>query len=147
MKFELDFPEGKMTAGYTGRTARIYREQFGRDIMIDLADISAKVFAGFMNGAKMGTLDLNDSVQVAGYSIQTIGGENLERLLWAALYSCNEDFPLFDSWLDSVEDYPEMLQWAYVAYGHMIGVTGIVEPEDKEETETEGKKKSRTRKS
>ncbi len=146
MKFELEFPDGKMTGGYTGKTARIYREQFGRDIMVDIAEASAKVFGGYMTAAKLGTIDLENEVQVTGFSIQTLGGEFLERILWAALYSCNDGFPLFDSWLDSIEDYPEMLQYAYIAYGRMIGVTGIVEPEEKTETEGDSKKKSPTRK-
>ena len=39
-----------------------------------------------------------------------------------------------------------MLQYAYIAYGRMIGVTGIVEPEEKAETEGDSKKKSPTQK-
>lgn len=148
MKFELPFENGPVKAGYTGKTARLYREQFGKDIMIDLSDAASKAMGMYLTGQKMGTLDFDNAAQMTEATVKAIGGKTLEQFVWAAIASCNDDTAPYDRWIDEIEDYPTLLTVGYICYGYMIGVVPTVEPEtDEEPDETKTKKKSRSRKS
>ena len=45
MRFDLFIDDTNIRACYTGKTARIYREQFGKDILEDLSESSIRFYA------------------------------------------------------------------------------------------------------
>lgn len=142
MRFNLVINEKELTACYTGKTARVYREQFKSDILSDISEASSKYFQKYAEAVKEGILDLENELVFTTLCVQAIGSEQLEKFTWACIYAQDQEHtPLYERWLDSVEDYQLMLVWAVICFQTMIGNNPIVEAEEKVETSDDEKKR------
>lgn len=142
MRFNLVVNDKDVTAQYTGKTARIYREQFKHDLIEDIGKSSRMYFQKYAEAMKEGILDLENEAVYTTLCVTAVGAEQLEKYMWACIYAQNDiDTPLYEKWLDSVEDYQLMLLYAVICFQTMIGNNPIVEAEEKVET-SENEKKS-----
>lgn len=140
MRFNVTIDDKQIPARYTGKTARLYREQFHKDIFETLSKISAAFFPEVARVQKDNLLDINNPAVLASVSMKVIGAQNLEELTWAAIAAENPNIPLPADWVDTVEDYQGFLLAATMVYHHMVGNVPLVESEDTTE-EDEDKKK------
>lgn len=140
MRFNIMIDGKQVPARYTGKTARLYREQFRKDIFETLADISAAFLPAVADVQNIQGMDIENPAVLAGVSLKAIGSKNLEELSWASVAAENPSTPLPEEWLDGIEDYQTFLYNATMVYHHMVGNVPLVEAEDKTE-EDEDKKK------
>lgn len=140
MRFNVIIDDKTVPARYTGKTARLYREQFHKDIFETLAEIAGDFIPAMGDVQKIQGLDIETPGVLAAVSMKAIGPKNLEELTWAAIAAENLSTPLFEDWLDTIEDYQTFLYNATMVYHYMAGNVPLVKSEDKTE-EYEGKKK------
>lgn len=141
MKFNLFINNQDVTACYTGKTARIYREQFGRDILADLSDGAYDFYQMYGQLLKEGVLDLTNEMVYASVCVKAVGAEFLERIAWACVYAGKSTTLLFDQWIDSIDNYQLFLMAAVVCFQTMLGNVSIVAPADSEESSEDEKKR------
>lgn len=135
MRFDLFIDDKNIRACYTGKTARIYREQFGKDILEDLSESSMRFYELYGQISKENILDLTDKNIFASLCVKAVGAEQLEKLAWASVFSEGSTDLLFDIWRDSIENYQLFLLSAVLCFQYMIGNLSIVEPLDHMESE------------
>lgn len=152
MKFNLIIDNEKSVCKFTGKTARIYREQFGsskepRDLMIDMNEGASKLRVLIADVLKdqSNVNQLSDG-EFIGAIITAITPERLEQMLWSCLYvGSDEDFPLYNDWLDSIEDVAQMDVAAATCYLTMhgdINPSVLSVADEAKETEEDDEKKS-----
>jgi hypothetical protein len=148
VRVELVIDDKTMTAAYIGRTARIYREAFHSDLLLDISEASSKFFAALGEIGQMENgPDITNPAVLGGVVAQSTTPEFLEKIVWACLFAENPGMKQYTSWLDSIEDYPTLMMSGTLLFQHMIGNTTTVEPEDDGSTNTNSKKKSLGQKS
>ena len=140
MRFDLFIDDANVRACYTGKTARIYREQFGKDILEDLSESSIRFYELYGQIAKEDLLDLTDKHIFASLCVKAVGAEQLEKLTWASIFPEGSTVLLFAQWRDSIENYQIFLLSAVLCFQYMIGNLSIVQPTDNEEAEEEKKR-------
>lgn len=121
MKFTLTIDGNKYTATYTGYTARLWREQFRTDLLLTLTEANAKI----ISACGAADMSLMSDDMFTGLCVESITPELLEKIAWVLLattaHDNGEDFPLYEHWLDSVENYNEMLYVAITGFHYMMG--------------------------
>lgn len=141
MRFEITLDGKTYPAAYIGKTARLYREQFGKDLMMDVADATAKFLKEYTFIAKEGVFDVSDNDVFLNICVKAAGPETLERMLWVSICSANDGVPSFQRWLDEIEDYRTAIAQAAIVFQMMAGNVPTVETEEKEEESNEQDKK------
>lgn len=131
---EIDGKE--IVCTYTGATARIYRNKFHSDLLLDLNRTQAE-FIKRLSEFASAEMELKD-IEVTALLIETIGTEMLEKITWCTVATTNKlkkgNYVDYDRFIDSIEDYPSFIGWAVGVYELLVyGNETIVEP-DKDET-------------
>lgn len=124
--------EGKnYKASYKGVTARVYRERFHSDLVLDLAkvqtEVAKKIEKLFEKEEKINEQDVITAI------LESAGEEQLSRFAWVCIQGEFElknqkgiDYQFF---VDNINDYPKFI-------GNCIGIyqmmTFAVEPTEKE---------------
>lgn len=153
MRFGVTLNDKKYKAQYTGKTCRIYREQFYGDFLLDIQNGQEKFlktalerFAG--NGyeeneeapKEMAAPEIDGLILYKLY-IDVLGTELLEHILWACMASADSRIGFYKDWIDSIENYPEMLMEAVNCFQIVIGNRSIVDAEGTTVEESTDKKK------
>lgn len=152
MKFGLTLDGKKYKAQYTGKTCRLYREQFVRDFLVDVQEGQEKFLIKTLerlgeqvkkesdDSTEITEDNLNGLVLYQVY-IDTLGTELLEHVMWACLYSADPKIGLYETWIDSIENYPEMLMEAINCFQIVIGNRSIVDAENNNDGRSTNSKK------
>lgn len=144
MKFTVVVDNKRLNCSMTGKTARIYREQFKRDLLLDLTQGWAKVVLQYIE-LKEAVTDqraLNDGAMLQTI-IQAITPEVLEQMLWAALYCGGSVRIGYTEWLDTVENYEETIMTGATAFLTMHGsIQPTEQAEGIEDIDEDDKKKA-----
>lgn len=74
--------------------------------------------------------------------IEALGTELLEHILWACMASADSKIGLYEQWIDSIDNYPEMLTEAVNCFQIVIGNRSIVNAEGQSTEENASKKNS-----
>lgn len=129
MKFDITLNNKSQSGAYTGKTARIYREQFNEDLIISLSKASERFYLEYFN-RKQESKELSE-MEFFALIVESVTPQFLERVLWVTLYSAGSITDLYTKWLDSIDDYPEALSAAAVAFQYMLGNIPIEKPKKK----------------
>lgn len=131
--FEVDGIQYK--GSYKGITARIYREQFHSDLLIDINDLEVKVNQAIRE--KIENQEAITETSLVMLIVENAGEEKLTRLLWAAIQGeqllSGRSGIDYQSFIDNVEDYPELIGQSVAVYNMMTisaKPTTIPEKED-----------------
>ncbi len=155
MRFNVTLNDKTYKAQYTGQTCRIYREQFYSDFLLDVQVAQEKFLLVALERfaknddeekqkepqEKAVTVPEIDGLILYKLYIEILGTELLEHILWACMASADSRIGLYESWIDSIENYPEMIMEAVNCFQIVIGNRSIVDPEDSVETDSDYKKK------
>lgn len=155
MRFEVTLNDKKYKAQYTGKTCRIYREQFYGDFLLDIQTGQEKFLRSALERFRSGedketeNKELNEEVSVPEIDalilyklyIEVLGTELLEHILWACMASADSRIGLYEQWIDSIDNYPEMLMEAVNCFQIVIGNRSIVDAEAQSTEENTSKKK------
>lgn len=131
MKFAITIDGKKHEAGYTGYTARIFREQFGKDLFKEIQSAEANMIYAHSQAKEKG-LDVKNTALFLGLIVETVTPELLEKLCWCALATGerlkgNLSFPLFNEWLDQIDNYNDMLMTGASVFLIVSGIVTTVE--------------------
>ncbi len=141
METVLRLDDKEYKAVYKGITPRIYRENFGRDLMLDINKLQTKF-------NERVTKDIEQNIKEDAYSILLEEGGSLffERLVWSCIKAAKtldkEKFDDFNTFMDNIQDYD-----MYIGVGFYLlelitfGTKPTVETEGEQVVEDKGKKK------
>ncbi len=141
METVLRLDDKEYKAVYKGITPRIYRENFGRDLMLDINKLQTKF-------NERVTKDIEQNIKEDAYSILLEEGGSLffERLVWSCIKAAKtldkEKFDDFNTFMDNIQDYD-----MYIGVGFYLlelitfGTKPTVEAEGEQVVEDKGKKK------
>ena len=155
MRFEVTINDKKYKAQYTGKTCRIYREQFYGDFLLDIQTGQEKFLQSVLEKFRSGEHKESDNKEpdedvsvpeidgliLYKLYIEALGTELLEHILWACMASADSKIGLYEQWIDSIDNYPEMLTEAVNCFQIVIGNRSIVNAEGQSTEENASKKK------
>lgn len=128
-------------ASYKGITARVYREQFHSDLIVDLMEAQQKMLEAIQEEAKKGT-EFTDEKFIM-LTVKTIGEELLTQFLFASIQG---ELKLkgkrglnYRSFVDNVEDYDTFIGACVGVYQILSYAGQSTEKEKEQETETKKK--------
>lgn len=121
LKMEIQGQEFNLAADLTMKAGRIYRQQFTRDLSIDLTDIYQRVnpsiyenldLSGIQTEGKT-TEELTQQVIEKAYPVwveaqkkASLSYEEMERasqIIWAFAKNADKDLPGYEEWIDSFD--------------------------------------------
>lgn len=158
MRFKIEIDGKTRNACYIGRTFRLYREQFGKDLLLDVGETQTNFLKNALElinekkliASKDTETETDDTLDVTPIDIYQCyleqGATFFEQFIWACLASAERSFPLYEDFLDSIENYPSFLFSAIDAFQIVTGNSSIVEPATPS-SEEDGKKNSNIQKS
>lgn len=126
----------------TGKTARLYREQFNEDLVVSLESAKYRYETALQEYAK-----LNQQITPNGIGIivlENIGEELLCRIAWSCIKASNKNKKVkeYNKFIDDIDDYYGFIVESQNLFVDIIKATeAIVEQEDTESVEDENDKK------
>lgn len=141
MRFDVVIDGQTKRAAYIGKTMRVFREQFKQDLQLLTGEKMTEylmLLAQCKAEMEESNLADDDNVQL-GIVIKGITPEFAEKVLWACLYAEDDSMPLYEDWLDTIEDYPTMLLYGAICFQVVAGAHMTVQADVEEESD--GKKK------
>ncbi len=142
MKFQIKVDDRTIKCAMTGKTARIYREQFQRDLLFDISEGFGRVIESYAEFSNSMPEEATDDAFL-GIVIRAVSPVVLERMLWASIASADENVLAFNDWLDQIDDYENAMAAAATAFLTMRGSIKPIESiEVNDEQDDEIKKKA-----
>lgn len=141
METILRLEDKEYKAVYKGITPRIYREYFGRDLMLDMSNIQKKFNERVASNVK------ENKSEDAYFVLLDVGGSLFyERLVWTCIKAAKEldkeKFIPFNDFMDTIDDYETYLATGfYLLEWITFGTKPTVEDENTEKEEDSSKKK------
>lgn len=136
MRFNVSIDDNDYRCAYIGKTARLFREQFRKDLQLTVGEKMGD-YVKLLTETKDEVTD--DPIALLGILVKAISPEFAEKILWACLYAENPETGLYEEWLDGVENYPDVLAAGALAFQVVAGAFTTVE--SSEATSEDSKKK------
>ncbi len=144
METTLVIDNKEYKAVYSGKTARLYRENFNSDLMIDIQEAQLRYQDALRYHVQEG-IELNEA-EMSVIVIKNIGEDLLCKMTWASIQAGgNKGMKAYTTFIDKVEDYNGFIEQAMDWFGFVVnGGQPIVQPDEdiKEEAEEESSKKN-----
>lgn len=109
-------------ASYKGITARMYREQFHSDLIVDLDNAQTKINESIKKMVENG--DEFNPENTPMLVVKCVGEKTLTQLLWASIQGemtlNKKGFIDYQSFIDNTENYQELIGKAIEVYEMMI---------------------------
>ena len=132
----------------TGRTFRIYREKFNKDLLSEIEEANYRynsTMKAIVNGETELDIDSDDIATTSGIlGYKNIGDELLTTLVWACIkaHKSNKKVKDYEAWVDDIEDYFGFISEALLLFFAIVNSTRPqVEYEDDEDSEEDSEKK------
>lgn len=141
METILRLEDKEYKAVYKGITPRIYREYFGRDLMLDISNIQQKFNDRVKSNVK------ENKTEDAYFVLLDVGGSLFyERLVWTCIKAAKEldkeKFIPFNDFMDTIDDYDTYIAVGFILLEQIIFANKpTVEDENTEKEEDSSKKK------
>lgn len=141
MIITLTINKKKYSASYKGITARLYREAFRKDLILELNEMQKRIFDVIIKSNK----DNFTEEDALNNIIVGAGTEALFKLLWASvqgeqLLQNKEPLPSFQRWTDE-SDYNDILAASLSVYNMMVYSGQSVATSESKEAKNTSKKK------
>lgn len=126
---------------YKGKTAKIYREYFNRDMLVDTQKAQMKFSEAIKN--KVGT---DEEDEPAYYVLlEANGSEFFERVLWACIKAYDvvqgKETEDFSDFIDNVVDYDTFVTVGIVVFEKIVFANSPTIDSESEDAEEKSKKK------
>lgn len=126
MKMTITIDGEKIIAAYTGRTARIYREQFHKDLLEELGEAYGRLIVKYAEASEHG-IEVSDEAFML-LTIDAVTPAVLEQIVWACVYpGMGSEYTLFEEWLDGIDDYNKLMTCGAALF-HTLQKGPIVKP-------------------
>ena len=122
LKMKIQDQEFRLEANLTNRAGRIYRQQFGRDLIRDMSEIYKKLHKSPLEGIDLSGVSFKGKTEeeiydqilsnvdvgklVSGQSDNTLDFEEDERggqIIWAFVKNQDDKTPNYEEWIDSFD--------------------------------------------
>ena len=119
LKMKIEEQEIAIDVNLANRAGRIYRQQYGRDLIADMSDLYKKLHKSPFSEIDMTGVDLNalteqeiferimSKIDVNDYlKKQVLSFEDTEtagKIIWAFAKNRNENIPNYEDWIDSFD--------------------------------------------
>ena len=139
LKMKIQDEEINLDVNLANRAGRIYRQQYGRDLIEDMNDLYKKLHKSPFNGIDTSDIDpdklteqeiferimskVNVSEYIASLNNNVLNFEDAEKggqILWAFAKNRNIDIPNYEDWIDSfdfVMPIEDMITALFEAWG------------------------------
>lgn len=126
---------------YKGITARIYRETFNRDLLIDIQQAQMN----FDEGIKKAVDEDRGDENAYFILLKEVGSEFFERLLWACIKAYDVKNNLvtepFNVMIDNVDDYESFVLIGVILFEKIVYSNKATVEDETEKKDEENKKK------
>ena len=126
---------------YKGITARIYRETFNRDLLIDIQQAQMN----FDEGIKKAVDEDRGDENAYFILLKEVGSEFFERLLWACIKAYDVKNNLvtepFNVMVDNVDDYESFVLIGVILFEKIVYSNKTTVEDETEKKDEENKKK------
>lgn len=126
---------------YKGITARIYRETFNRDLLIDIQQAQMN----FDEGIKKAVDEDRGDENAYFILLKEVGSEFFERLLWACIKAYDVKNSLvtetFNVMVDNVDDYESFVLIGVILFEKIVYSNKATVEDETEKKDEENKKK------
>lgn len=126
---------------YKGITARIYRETFNRDLLIDIQQAQMN----FDEGIKKAVDEDRGDENAYFILLKEVGSEFFERLLWACIKAYDVKHNLvtepFNVMVDNVDDYESFVLIGVILFEKIVYSNKATVEDETEKKDEENKKK------
>ena len=122
LKLKIQDQEVNLDVNLANRAGRIYRQQYGRDILKDMADIYKKLHKSPLEGINMQDIDLTGKTEqeiyeqilsrvdiakfMSSQNEDILDFEDTERagqIIWAFAKNRNDSIPGYEEWIDGFD--------------------------------------------
>ena len=119
LKMKIEEQEIAIDVNLANRAGRIYRQQYGRDLIADMSDLYKKLHKSPFSDIDMTGVDLNSLTEqeiferiMSGIDVndylkkQVLSFEDTEtagKIIWAFTKNRNESIPNYEDWIDSFD--------------------------------------------
>ena len=121
LKMKIQDQEFTLDVNLANRAGRIYRQQYGRDLLKDMAEIYRKLHKSPFSGINVGDIDLTGKTEKEIYeqlisrvdiskfieqnsvSLDFEETETGGKIIWAFAKNRNDSIPNYEDWIDSFD--------------------------------------------
>ena len=122
LKMNIQDQDFELNCNLTNHAGRIYRQQFSRDILKDMADINRKLHVSPFEGINMAGLDVNGKSEQEIYEqilsrvdieklLEAQNGKTLDfedtekagQIIWAFAKNADDKIPGYDKWIEEFD--------------------------------------------
>lgn len=145
LKMKIQEQDIALEVNLANRAGRIYRQQYGRDLISDMGDIYKKLHKSPFSGIDMTDINPNglteqeiferimSKVNVNDYLTKTMlsfdDTETAGKIIWAFAKNRNENIPTYEDWIDSFDfvlPVEEIITALYDAWGKSARPTVVL---------------------
>ena len=135
LKMKIQEQDIALEVNLANRAGRIYRQQYGRDLIADMGDLYRKLHKSPFSGVDINDIDKNmteqeifeqimSKINVDDYLTKTMlsfdDTETAGKIIWAFAKNRNENIPNYEDWIDGFDfvlPVEEIITALYDAWG------------------------------